>query len=149
MYYYYHQAQMTKNDITNASTSTTPSFVDRKAAIDDIINKSSAIYSSNEHNGLFQISVGGRLENDNRTTVAEVLNPYILEKVNAKLENNPSPIGIVLMNYCTDNAYKSEDLTNAIIKMNTKFYLNRDMTEEEWPNGNPYNPGQGEDNGES
>ena len=149
MYYYYHQAQMTKNDITNASTSTTPSFVDRKAAIDDIINKSSAIYSSNEHNGLFQISVGGRLENDNRTTVAEVLNPYILEKVNAKLENNPSPIGIVLMNYCTDNTYKSEDLTNAIIKMNTKFYLNRDMTQEEWPNGNPYNPGQGEDNGES
>lgn len=148
MYYYYHQAQMTINDQTNASTSTTPSFVDRKAAIDNIINESSAIYSSNEHNGLFQISVGGRLENDNRTTVAEVLNPYILEKVNAKLENNPSPIGIVLMNYCTDNAYRSVDLTNAIIKMNTKFHLNRDMTQEEWPNGNPYNPGEGENNGE-
>ena len=48
---------------------------------------------------------------------------------------------MVLMNFCTNNTYKSEDLTNALITLNTKFYLNRDKTEDEWPNGNPLGGG--------
>lgn len=150
--YYYHQAQLTTNSDSTTDGTGTPSFGDRKAAIDNIINQSATIYSNNLHNGWFQLGIGGYIKPSNtedRATVASTLNPYVLTKVNAKLESNPSPIGIVLMNFCTNNDYSSVDLTNAIIKMNTKFYLNRDMTQEEWPNGNPYNPGQGEDNGES
>lgn len=150
--FYYHQAQLTTNSESTTDGTGTPSFGDRKAAIDNIINQSATIYSNNLHNGWFQLGIGGYIKPSNtedRATVASTLNPYVLTKVNAKLESNPSPIGIVLMNFCTNNDYSSVDLTNAIIKMNTKFYLNRDMTQEEWPNGNPYNPGQGEDNGES
>lgn len=149
--FYYHQAQLTTNSESTTDGTGTPSFGDRKAAIDNIINQSATIYSNNLHNGWFQLGIGGYIKPSNtedRATVASTLNPYVLTKVNAKLESNPSPIGIVLMNFCTNNDYSSVDLTNAIIKMNTKFYLNRDMTQEEWPNGNPYNPGQGEDNGE-
>lgn len=150
--FYYHQAQLTTNSESTTDGTGTPSFGDRKAAIDNIINQSATIYSNNLHNGWFQLGIGGYIKPSNtedRATVASTLNPYVLTKVNAKLESNPSPIGIVLMNFCTNNDYSSVDLTNAIIKMNTKFYLNRNMTQEEWPNGNPYNPGQGEDNGES
>lgn len=150
--YYYHQAQLTTNSESTTDGTGTPSFGDRKAAIDNIIEQSATIYANNLHNGWYQLGIGGYIKPSNtedRATVASILNPYVLTKVNAKLESNPSPIGIVLMNFCTNNDYSSVDLTNAIIKMNTKFYLNRDMTEEEWPNGNPYNPGQGEDNGES
>lgn len=149
--YYYHQAQLTTNSESTTDGTGTPSFGDRKAAIDNIIEQSATIYANNLHNGWYQLGIGGYIKPSNtedRATVASTLNPYVLTKVNAKLESNPSPIGIVLMNFCTNNDYSSVDLTNAIIKMNTKFYLNRDMTQEEWPNGNPYNPGQGEDNGE-
>lgn len=137
--YYYHHAQMTKNDTQQASTDATPSFKDRMKAIDEIIDMSSEIYKKNKHNALFQISVGGRLENDDRTSVASTLNPYILKLVNEKLNSSPSPVGIVLMNYCTNNSYSSIDLVNAIIEMNTRFYLNRDINKKEWPNGdNPW-----------
>lgn len=145
--YYYHHAQMTKNS-TEESTDATPSFKDRKDAIDEIIAKSAEIYKTNQHNALFQISVGGRLENDNRTTVASELNPYMLDKINDKLDAIPSPVGIVLMNYCTNNDYRSLDLINSIVTMNTKFFLNRDVDAEsgEWPDGNPFS--NEEDNGE-
>lgn len=149
--FYYHQAQLTTNSESTTDGTGTPSFGDRKAAIDNIIEQSATIYANNLHNGWYQLGIGGYIKPSNtedRATVASTLNPYVLTKVNAKLESNPSPIGIVLMNFCTNNDYSSVDLTNAIIKMNTKFHLNRDMTQEEWPNGNPYNPDEGEDNGE-
>lgn len=173
--YYYHQAQRTYS--TNPYTDTSikaddeqylgvPTLDERIDAIDEIIDNSSKIYASGKHNAWYQLGIGGYIRDRkfvnfyisswwdddgeaNWKPVATSLNQHVLTKIEDKLINDPSPVGIVLMNFCTDNGYKSVDLTNAIIKMNTKFHLNRDMTEEEWPNGNPYNPGQGEDNGES
>lgn len=146
--YYYHQCQLTINSDTETDGTGTPSFGDRKAAIDDIISQSSEIYKANDHNGWFQLGVGGYIDDgsEDRITVAKTLNPYILSKVNAKLNREtladgttlePSPIGLVLMNFCTvdDTEYQSMDLVKAIVTMNTKFYLNRNKDAEEWPGG--------------
>lgn len=147
--YYYHQAQLTTNEASTTDGTGTPSYGDRKAAIDDIIEQSATIYSNNLHNGWFQLGIGGYIkpnDSEDRAAVASTLNPYVLEKVNEKLSSSPSPIGMVLMNYATTTG---AELVKAIISMNTKFYLNRDQTAEEWPDGNnPYNPSAGEDNGE-
>ena len=145
MTYYYHQAQHTEVDSTKTSGSSTPSLYDRQVAINDIIAKSLSIWKDNKHNGLFQLGLGGYTGssgNEQRTIVAQNLNRFVFNKISEKLKDSPSPIGIVLMNYCTDNYYKSEDLTNALITLNTKFYLNRDKTQDEWPNGNPFGGGE-------
>lgn len=137
--YYYHQAQRT----TNSGTVTgVPTIDERKAAITSIIEQSSQIYQNGNHNGWFQLGIGGFIKNssgsENHAAVATSLNPYLLDAINAKMGTDPSPVGIVLMNYCTDDATngtngKGQALVNAIIKMNAKFRLNRNPDKPEWP----------------
>lgn len=139
MMYYYHHAQKTVDDQSNTSGGATPSFYDRIDAIDDILDKSYSIYKKESHNGIFQLGIGGRLESDDRTKVAQVLNKHVLDKVNEKLVTEPSPVGIVLMNYCinpSNGSYYGPELVKAILEMNKKFYLNRNPEEPEWPDGN-------------
>ena len=121
-----------------------PTYEERKKAIDDIILKSTSIYDAGTHNAWFQIGIGGSRKNSNdsdnassRSEIAERLNPYLYGKIVSKMDIDPSPVGIVLMNYCTDvtdyttivngTSYtaSSIDLVKAIIEMNGKFYLNR------------------------
>lgn len=121
-----------------------PTYDERKAAIDDIIAESKDIYDAGTHNAWFQIGIGGSRKNSNdndqassRTEVAERLNPYLYGKIVSKMDTDPSPVGIVLMNYCTSTTdytatvdgqsytASSQDLVQAIIEMNGKFYLNR------------------------
>lgn len=57
----------------------------------------------------------------------------------------PSPVGIVLMNYCTATTSEYGNgaaLVNAILQMNGKFYLNRDPNGKEWPTGSTETPVQ-------
>lgn len=129
--YYYHQAQLTEGEGAL--------FTERKAAIDEIIAQSSKIYQNSEHNCWYQIGIGGytKENSENRIAVAQELNPYLLEKINNKIETDPSPVGIVLMNFCTDDATtgtsgKGKALVDAIIKMNAKFRLDRDTNAPEW-----------------
>lgn len=157
--YYYHQAQRTYS--TNPYTDTSikaddeqylgvPTLAERIAAIDDIIDNSSTIYAAGTHNAWYQLGIGGYVRdrkftniyvsswwgddgNEDWGAVATSLNAHVLDKIQAKLKNDPSPVGLVLMNFCTNNTYKSVDLVNAIVKMNTKFYLNRNKNAEEWP----------------
>lgn len=133
--FYYHQAQITYNNTALYS----PTYNERKAAINDIIKQSQNIYNNNNHNGWFQLGIGGRTSSDNKLEVAKELNPYVLGIVNAKLnsENDltPSPVGIVLMNYCTGTTAQGNglELCKAILAMNSKFRLNRDTSKPEWP----------------
>lgn len=142
--FYYHLAQST-------ATSNHPSYAQREAAVEKIINSSDDIYKENDHNGFFEIGIGGHVEEGalfwkttNTKKVANRLNNHLLTWVNNKTNGveidgkplEPSPVGVVLMNYCIDPAEEDlygEDLVKAIIKMNTKFYLNRDQSKPEWP----------------
>ena len=140
MKYYYHQAQLTTSNKAASSGSSTPSLYDRMLAVDNIINKSSEIYAQKKHNALYQLGIGGYINNrgEDRATVASTMNQYVLDHVTTKLATTPSPIGIVLMNFCMDNTYKSKDLIEKILDMNTSFYLNRNTEAKEWPNGSPF-----------
>lgn len=123
--YYYHQAQMTTIDETNNATETDPipTLKDRKAAIDAIIKNSKTIYDNAKHDAWFQMGIGGYNESNanDKASVSDALNAYLQTKIEAKMETDPSPVGIVLMNNCLDYT----DLIQDIIEMNGKFYLNR------------------------
>ena len=142
--FYYHQAQITHPN----TSSSTPTYANRQSAIDNIIKQSNTIYQNNDHNGWFQIVTGGRDEDDNKLNVAKELNPYLLNKIEDKLNSSnglePSPVGIVLMNYClgSDTQGQGLALVNAILQMNGKFYLNRDPNGKEWPTGSTETPVQ-------
>ena len=143
--YYYHQAQRTTsgvntyNEETGELTSTDysktyqvkgiPTLEMRKKAINDIIAVSSAIYQASSHNAWFQLGIGGYIKDtDNASTdqssVATALNEYVAEIIKNKMENDPSPVGIVLMNNATSG--KGLELTKEIVQMNNKFYLKRE-----------------------
>ena len=138
--FYYHQAQRTADDVSGV-----PTFAKRKKAIDDIIHKSDSIYRLNKHNGWFQLGVGGFKKNssgsENHTVIADTLNRYvnnwIVKKLAAEDGLAPSPLGLVLMNYPTNSNYYGPTLIESILKMNTRFTLNRNWDAKEWPNGKP------------
>ena len=153
MNYYYHQAQLTTSSTTATSGGATPSLYDRQKAIDLIVDQAYQVYATNEHNGLFQLGIGGYIDSggEDRATVASTLNKYVLEQwVTPKLNGatkeingvnvvlKPSPIGIVLMNHCVTAGYSGPELVKAILELNTKYYLNRNHDANEWPDGNPF-----------
>ena len=90
-----------------------------------------------DHDHWFQLGIGGSLGGDSPSGVSNVLNPYVTTVVTTKMDTDPSPVGIVLMNHCTTTrtivdsngqnrtAIVGIDLVDAIIEMNGKFYLNR------------------------
>lgn len=138
--YYYHHAQKTR-PVENANATSQnpiPTLKDRKAAIDNIIAKSKELYDKAEHDIWFQMGLGGysSTNDNNKEAIASVLNAYLQEKIVAKMDTDPSPVGIVLMNNCLNYT----DLVNDIIEMNGKFYLNR--------KGNDVITGGGEQNGD-
>lgn len=137
--YYYHQAQR-----TFSNSNGTPTLIQRKSAIDEIIKTSNDIYSQKGNSGWYQMGIGGYVKNSDsadpdRLLVATNLNTYLLGLIEKKLNSEdqlaPSPVGIVLMNYCTGATAadgNGQALVNAILQMNGKFYLNRN-SDPEWP----------------
>ena len=153
--FYDHQAQKTYA----SGSSSSPNLDQRHAAIDDITAQSRTIYEKNLHNAWFQIGIGGYNANDDtdKLTIASDLNNYLLTKVQKKLLGEeglaPSPVGIVLMNYCTGDSSNGNGaaLVKAILEMNTMFRLNRDPAKPEWPDQTNVDGGgeSGGDNGGS
>lgn len=129
MIYCYHQAQYTTSSEDRGQTGTgNPTLGMRMDAIDDIIAQSKSVYDNAQHNHWFQIGVGGNIAGENPSNVSSVLNPYLNTKIVDKMDTDPSPVGIVLMNHCTvtsGNKQVGIDLVKSIIEMNGKFYLNR------------------------
>ena len=127
--FHYHQAQRTLTDGSTAVAGI-PHYSDRKSAIDAIISQSKAVYDAGTHDAWFQIGIGGSRKDASdsdssasQDEVATTLNTYLYDKIVAKMNTDPSPVGIVLMNNCTSTSGQS--LIKAIIEMNGKFYLNR------------------------
>lgn len=141
--YCYHQAQHTTSNMTRGQKGKgNPSLGMRMDAIDDIIKQSKSVYDDALHNHWFQMGIGGSLNGDNPEGVSEALNPYLYGKIVEKMNTDPSPVGVVLMNHATSTSTytvtttdvnnqtvtysaSSQDLVKAIIEMNGKFYLNR------------------------
>ena len=156
MIFHYHQAQNT------TGTSPFPTVANRKTAIESILSQSYAEYSSNGHNGWYQIGIGGWTDDNTagKQDIALQLNKYVYNIVNSMLTGeaftetgkiySPAPVGAVLMNFVNDGTEpaegKSEDdttdprynrrLIRSIIDLNGAYFLNRDNTQPAWPNTN-------------
>lgn len=149
--YYYHQAQRTTSNGVNVSG--VPTLQMRIDAIDDIIEESAEVYRNSLHNSWFQMGIGGFVKDrdglgasENHASVSNALNSHLYDRIVEKMDTDPSPVGLVLMNHSTvestvngQTKIVGNDLVKAIIEMNGKFYLNR--------RGNDVITGGGEQNG--
>lgn len=104
-----------------------PSFDDRKQMASNILNWSKNNYKDIEnyaHNAWIYLGLGGYIEgsglfgDDDPSSVAENLNPWI-DGIVTDMDNTGVyyPIGLVFMNYATDNSY----IANKILQLNNKY----------------------------
>lgn len=124
----FSSANRTSKD--NSSDTTIPEYKDRKAALGAMMAKSKQIYDASTHNVWFYFNCGGTQatsmssDNPSPTGFATVMNSWLLETINAKLNTtDASPLGIVMFNQCTNSTYHGPEIIKAIIEMNSKFYL--------------------------
>lgn len=140
-WYYNEQAQVNNGHLASGSQNLAGAIAAIKNAADDVMAKSLEAYknASMSHNMFYLITIGGFyranwINPPNATTdmsqpFAEQLNPYLLSKV---IDSNrePSPTGIVLMNFCCGttsdpSAYSSAELIRAIVYNNNNFIMKR------------------------
>ena len=124
----FSSANRTSTD--NSSDTTIPEYKDRIAALGAMMAKSKEIYESSTHNVWFYFNCGGTQassmssSNPSPTNFATVMNSWLLNTINAKLNTtDASPLGIVMFNQCTNSTYNGPAIIEAIVKMNSKFYL--------------------------
>ena len=124
----FSSANRTSTD--NSSDTTIPEYKDRKAALGAMMAKSKQIYEASTHNVWFYFNCGGTQatsdKDDNASPIsfAKNMNYWLYDTVTAKLNStDPSPLGIVMFNRCTDRNYMGPQIIEAIIKMNSRFYL--------------------------
>ena len=109
------------------TNTTVPTYQNRKDALGAMMDFSKTVYDKSHHNVWFYFNCGGTQatsstsKNPSPTTFASTMNSWLLSTINAKTD--PSPLGIVMFNQCTNTDYNGPAIVDAIIKMNSKFYL--------------------------
>ncbi len=104
-----------------------PTYAQRQSALGAMMEYSKQIYDASTHNVWFYFNCGGTeatsqtSSRPSPTAFASTMNPWLLEKITAKTD--PSPLGIVMFNQCTNSTYKGPEIIKAIIEMNSRFYL--------------------------
>lgn len=104
-----------------------PTYSDRQTALGAMMEFSKRVYDGSNHNVWFYFNCGGTQATSSTssgpspTNFASTMNSWLLETINAKTD--ASPLGIVMFNQCTNATYNGPAIVEAIIKMNSKFYL--------------------------
>ena len=154
-------ASANRTQLNTGTDTSIPTYEKRQTALRSMITHSHDISAAGNHNVWFYFNAGG-IQTTTQTaetskadaqTFANVMNPWLLEVINLKsnggvdtdgnytgekgtfVMSDPSPLGIVMFNQCTNSTYKGPDIVKAIIDMNDKFKLQR------------YNPNPDPDNG--
>lgn len=123
----FSSANRTHADVTDGSKYDIPTYSDRQTALGAMMTFSKKVYERSNHNVWFYFNCGGTQaasstsSNTSPTNFASTMNSWLLETINAK--EDPSPLGIVMFNQCTNNAYNGPAIIKAIVEMNSKFYL--------------------------
>lgn len=119
-----------------------PTYAQRKLALEAMMNHSDDIYENSSHNVWFYFNAGGieavdrttDTSGSGATTFATNMNDWLKGIIDLKTNggtdangnlvySNPSPLGIVMFNQCTNSTYKGPEIVKAIIEMNNKFNL--------------------------
>lgn len=132
-WYYNEQDQMTSG---NGATSLSNAVERLKNAVDAVLTMSLDAYKNQGtgHSVFYLTTIGGYYGNStsSASSIAEEMNPYMLTKL-LDPSREPSPTGIVLMNFCrgttTDpSAYSSAELIKSIVYNNNNFIMKRKET---------------------
>ena len=134
----FSSANRTQTDTNGASG--LPTYSNRKTALGSMMSFSKTVYDKSYHNVWFYFNCGGTQataaeggDNPSPTDFATEMNGWLLDQLQIKIGDkvnsdgvlapDPSPLGIVMFNQCTNATYKGPDIIKAIIEMNSKFYL--------------------------
>ena len=133
----FSSANRTQTDTNGASD--LPTYGNRKTALGSMMSFSKTVYDKSYHNVWFYFNCGGTeataasTGDVSPTAFATEMNAWLLDqlqiKIGDKVNSNgvlapdPSPLGIVMFNRCTDANYNGPAIIKAIIEMNSKFYL--------------------------
>ena len=129
MYGTHAQATKDGQSVYNSGRGTwVPSYSDREAMAQNILNWSKGNYSDTEnyeHNAWMYIGLGGYVPDDysasgddEYTPVSDALNPWINSIVTGMdVDNSYYPVGIVLMNFAPNYSY----VLNNILMLNNKY----------------------------
>ena len=136
---------------TQANTgtdATIPSYLQRQTSLREMIVHSKEITAAEAHNVWFYFNAGGTQTTSqtsgttSATNFAQTMNPWLLDLIklkanggtdtngvygiaNAYVESDPSPLGIVMFNQCTNTTYHGPEIIKEIVHMNNKFKLLR------------------------
>lgn len=136
---------------TQANTgtdATIPSYLQRQTSLREMIVHSKEITAAKAHNVWFYFNAGGTQTTSqtsgttSATSFAQTMNPWLLDLIklkanggydtngvygiaNAYVESDPSPLGIVMFNQCTNTSYNGPAIIKEIVHMNNKFKLLR------------------------
>ena len=131
-----------RTQLDTGTDGTIPTYANRKAALGAMMEYSKQIYDASTHNVWFYFNCGGT-EATSQTSdspspspanFASKMNPWLLERIQIKsgdkadpetglTSHDPSPLGIVMFNQCTNTTYSGPAIIDAIIRMNSMFYL--------------------------
>lgn len=157
-----------RTQLNTGSNADLPTYSQRQAALRGMINHSKELTAAEGHNVWFYFNAGGTqttsltdvTDDDNGTNAtnfATEMNSWLLDVIKLKanggtdtagvmgtagsfIESDPSPLGIVMFNQCTNSTYYGPEIIKEIIEMNNKFKLLRATD-----NVDPDNPDEGEE----
>ena len=133
----------------NTGTNTTiPTYAQRQTALRGMMENSKELTETQKHNVWFYFNAGGTQttsmtdDETSATDFATTMNAWLYELVKLKanggtdtngvygtagayVESDPSPLGIVMFNQCTNSTYKGPEIIAEIVHMNNKFKLLR------------------------
>lgn len=129
-YWCFSSANRTQAD--NGTNVNLPTYEQRKNVLLKMMQKSKEVYDKSNHNIWFYFNCGGTqassLTSDGSATDFAgdgngkgEMNKWLLDRINEKTD--ASPLGIVMFNQCTNDTYHGPAIIEAIIEMNSKFYL--------------------------
>ena len=137
----FSSANRTHADVTDGSTYDIPTYSDRQTALGAMMNFSKRVYDGSNHNVWFYFNCGGTEAESSTsdrpspspTAFATKMNAWLLDQLQIKIGDkvnsdgvlapDPSPLGIVMFNQCTNADYNGPAIIKAIVEMNSKFYL--------------------------
>lgn len=133
----FSSANRTQTDTNGASD--LPTYSNRKTALGSMMSFSKTVYDKSYHNVWFYFNCGGTQAtassggSPSPIKFATQMNGWLLDQLQIKIGDkfnsdgvlapDPSPLGIVMFNQCTNPDYNGPAIIDAIIKMNSKFYL--------------------------
>lgn len=142
-------ASSNRTQLDTGTDTTIPTYEQRKTALRSMIQKSKEIADGGTHNIWFYFNAGGTQttsetdENTSPYSFATNMNEWLLDIITLKanggtdkdgnytgtpgtiVESNPSSLGLVFFNHCTNETYHGPAIINEIIQMNNKFKLQR------------------------